>query len=55
VLAHVGIAVLSESWRDLARSAGAVVRDLASDEVLLVCVVHRPGRLSPAAQAFLAR
>ncbi len=55
VLAHVGIAVLSESWRELARSAGAVVRDLASDEVLRVCLVHRPGRLSPAARAFLPR
>lgn len=55
VLARVGIAVLSESWRDLARSAGAVVRDLASDEVLQVCLVHREGRLSPAAQAFLPR
>jgi DNA-binding transcriptional LysR family regulator len=55
VLARVGVAVLSESWRDLARSAGAVVRDLASDEVLRVCLVHREGRLSPAATAFLPR
>ncbi len=55
VLARVGVAVLSESWRDLARSAGAVVRDLASDEVLRVCLVHRPGRLSPAAREFLPR
>jgi DNA-binding transcriptional LysR family regulator len=53
VLAGVGVAVLSESWRGLARSAGAVVRDLQSDEVLRVCLVHRPGRLSPAASAFL--
>jgi DNA-binding transcriptional LysR family regulator len=55
VLARVGVAVLSESWRDLARSAGAVVRDLAGDEVLRVCLVHREGRLSPAAAAFLPR
>jgi DNA-binding transcriptional LysR family regulator len=55
VLAHVGVAVLSESWRELARAAGAVVRDLASDEVLRVCLVHRDGRLSPAATAFLPR
>jgi DNA-binding transcriptional LysR family regulator len=55
VLARVGVAVLSESWRELARSAGAVVRDLASDEVLRVCLVHREGRLSPAATAFLPR
>jgi DNA-binding transcriptional LysR family regulator len=53
VLARVGVAVLSESWRELARSAGAAVRDLASDEVLQVCLVHRDGRLSPAAAAFL--
>jgi DNA-binding transcriptional LysR family regulator len=55
VLAHVGVAVLSESWRELARAAGAVVRDLVSDEVLRVCLVHRDGRLSPAATAFLPR
>jgi DNA-binding transcriptional LysR family regulator len=55
VLARVGIAVLSESWRELSRSAGAVVRDLASDEVLRVCLVHREGRLSPAATAFVPR
>lgn len=55
VLARVGIAVLSESWRELAQSAGAVVRDLASDEVLRVCLVHREGRLSPAATAFIPR
>lgn len=53
VLGRVGVAVLSESWRELARSAGAAVRDLASDEVLRVCLVHREGRLSPAAAAFL--
>ena len=55
VLGGVGVAVLSESWRELARSAGAAVRDLASDEVLRVCLVHREGRLSPAAAAFLPR
>ena len=55
VLARVGMAVLSESWREMARAAGAVVRDLASDEVLRVCLVHRDGRLSPAAAAFLPR
>jgi DNA-binding transcriptional LysR family regulator len=55
VLGRVGVAVLSESWRELARSAGAAVRDLAADEVLRVCLVHREGRLSPAAAAFLPR
>jgi DNA-binding transcriptional LysR family regulator len=53
VLAGVGVAVLSESWRGLAADAGAVVRDLASDEVLHVCLVHREGGLSPAATQFL--
>ncbi|GAB3451264.1 LysR family transcriptional regulator [Actinophytocola sediminis] len=52
VLAGVGVAVLSESWRQLAVDAGAVVRDLDSAEVLHVCLVHRAGRLSPAAREF---
>lgn len=52
VLAGVGVAVLSESWRQLALDAGAVVRDLDSAEVLHVCLVHRAGRLSPAAREF---
>jgi DNA-binding transcriptional LysR family regulator len=55
VLAGVGLAVLSESWRELACASGAVVRDLATDEVQKVCLVHREGRLSPAAAAFLPR
>lgn len=55
VLARVGIAVLCESWRDLARASGAVVRDLATDDALRVCLVHREGRLSPAAVAFVPR
>lgn len=54
VLAGVGVAVLSESWRQLALDAGAVVRDLDSAEVLHVCLVHRMGRLSPAAAEFIA-
>jgi DNA-binding transcriptional LysR family regulator len=53
VLAGVGVAVLSESWRGLAAGAGAVVRDLACDEVLHVCLVHREGPLTPAAAHFL--
>jgi DNA-binding transcriptional LysR family regulator len=52
VLAGVGVAVLSESWRQLALDAGAVVRDLDSAEVLHVCLVRRVGRLSPAAREF---
>lgn len=55
VLARVGIAVLSDSWRDLARAAGAVVRPLATDETRKICLVHRDSRLTPAAAAFLPR
>lgn len=55
VLARAGVAVLSESWRDLARAAGAAVRDLATDDVLKVCLVHRDGPVSPAAAAFLPK
>jgi DNA-binding transcriptional LysR family regulator len=53
VLARVGVAVLSESWRALARAAGATVRDLATDEIRRVCLIHREARLTPAATAFL--
>ncbi|MFF5991285.1 LysR family transcriptional regulator [Prauserella flavalba] len=54
VLAGVGVAVLSESWRQLAATAGALVRDLDCDEALHVALVHRSGPVSPAAAAFLA-
>lgn len=53
VLAGVGAAVLSESWRQLAEATGALVRDLDCDEWLEVSLVHRSGPLSPAAAAFL--
>ena len=53
VLAGVGVAVVSESWRELAEAAGAAVRDLACADALEVALVHRPARLSPAAIAFL--
>ena len=52
VLAGVGIAVLSESWRRLALAAGAAVRELDCDEVLHVCLVRPAGAISPAARAF---
>jgi len=54
VLAGVGVAVVSESWRRLALDAGAVVRDLDADDELSVCLIHRAGRLSPAAVEFCA-
>ncbi|MFE5568109.1 LysR family transcriptional regulator [Amycolatopsis japonica] len=52
VLAGVGIAVVSDSWRALAKAAGASVRALDCPDSLAVSLVHRPGRLSPAAAAF---
>lgn len=53
VLAGVGVAVVAESWRGVAESAGLLVRDLVTPETLHVGLVHRSGRLSPAAEAFL--
>lgn len=52
VLAGVGIAVVSDSWRALAKSAGVAVRALDCPDSLDVSLVSRPGRLSPAAAAF---
>jgi len=52
VLAGVGIAVVSDSWRVLAEAAGAAVRALDCPDSLVVSLVSRQGRLSPAAAAF---
>ena len=54
VLSGAGVAVVAEAWAALAQSAGLVVRNLDSSEALHVSLVHRSGRLSPAAEAFLA-
>ncbi|ANS78125.1 putative transcriptional regulator, LysR family [Serinicoccus hydrothermalis] len=53
VLAGVGVAVLSSAWESLAREAGARVCRLADPMQLQVDVIHRPTRLTPAAQALL--
>jgi DNA-binding transcriptional LysR family regulator len=53
VLAGAGIAVVSDAWRSLAERAGVVVRSLDRPDVLEVSLVHRPGRSSPAAAAFV--
>lgn len=53
VLAGTGTAIMAEGWRTLARHAGLLVWDLASDVELTVAVLHRTGVLSPAAEAFL--
>lgn len=54
VLAGAGAAVVSESWRELAKASGAVIRELDVDHALDVSLLHRQGPLSPAATAFLA-
>jgi DNA-binding transcriptional LysR family regulator len=53
VLAGVGLAVLTESWRMLAERAGARVLDIEPRTTLKIALVSRRAELSPAAQAFL--
>lgn len=53
VLSGVGVAVVAESWRQLADAVGLTVRTLASTEVLQVGLVWQDRRLSPAAAAFV--
>lgn len=53
VLAGTGVAIMAAPWRSLAREAGLVVHDLATDEQLEILIAHRDVRLSPAARAFL--
>ncbi|MGI5336114.1 LysR family transcriptional regulator [Streptomyces sp. CA-181903] len=52
VLAGVGLAVVTESWRDIARRTGADVLDIEPATALTVSLVSRRGVLSPAAAAF---
>ncbi len=53
VLQGTGVAVLTEAWAGLARSAGALVLDLEPPEYLHVSLVARRAPLTPGAQAFL--
>ncbi|MEU5419341.1 LysR family transcriptional regulator [Streptomyces sp. NPDC001407] len=53
VLAGVGLAVVTESWRALAERAGARVLDLEPRRALRVGLISRKAELSPAASAFL--
>ncbi|MFJ6983136.1 MULTISPECIES: LysR family transcriptional regulator [unclassified Streptomyces] len=53
VLGGVGLAVVTEAWRDLAERAGARVLDLEPRTLLHVALVSRPAALTPAARAFL--
>jgi DNA-binding transcriptional LysR family regulator len=54
VLAGVGMAVLAESWAELAARAGAVVLDLEPAAYLHVALACRRGPCGPAAEAFKA-
>lgn len=54
VLAGVGLAVVTESWRGIARRTGADVLDIEPATALQICLVSRSGALSPAAAAFWA-
>ncbi|MFH8662935.1 LysR family transcriptional regulator [Streptomyces afghaniensis] len=53
VLAGVGLAVVTDSWRDLARRLGARVVDIEPETTLDIALVSRRGSLSPAAAAFV--
>ncbi|MPY64469.1 LysR family transcriptional regulator [Streptomyces spongiae] len=53
VLAGVGLAVVTDSWRGTAERAGALVLDLEPNPVLRIGLIRREGPLSPAARAFL--
>ncbi|MBW5420976.1 LysR family transcriptional regulator [Streptomyces sp. BG9H] len=52
VLAGVGLAVVTDSWREIARRTGADVLDIEPATALHVALVSRRGVLSPAAAAF---
>jgi hypothetical protein len=53
VLAGVGLAVVMDSWRDLARRLGARVLDIEPENTMDITLVARRGVLSPAAAAFV--
>ncbi|MER6256765.1 LysR family transcriptional regulator [Streptomyces sp. NPDC001584] len=53
VLAGVGLAVVTESWADLSRRAGALVLDLEPASLQHNILVSRKAQLTPAAGAFL--
>ncbi|MFZ3468205.1 LysR family transcriptional regulator [Streptomyces sp. 4.24] len=53
VLGGVGLAVVTESWADLSRRAGALVLDLEPASLQHNVLVSRKAPLTPAARAFL--
>jgi DNA-binding transcriptional LysR family regulator len=55
VLAGVGLAVVTDSWRSTAEQAGAMVLDLEPNTALRIALISRRTPLSPAARTFLDR
>jgi hypothetical protein len=53
VLAGVGLAVVTDSWRAMAERAGARVLDIEPKDTLSIRLVSRCTGLSPAAEAFI--
>ncbi|MEU5683834.1 LysR family transcriptional regulator [Streptomyces venezuelae] len=53
VLAGVGLAVVTESWRTTAERAGALVLDIEPRTTLRIALVSRRAEQSPAARTFL--
>ncbi|WP_043456564.1 LysR family transcriptional regulator [Streptomyces fulvoviolaceus] len=53
VLAGVGLAVVTESWRTTAERAGALVLDIEPKTTLRIALVSRRAEQSPAARTFL--
>ncbi|MFH8790989.1 LysR family transcriptional regulator [Streptomyces sp. NPDC017941] len=53
VLARVGLAVVTESWRTMAEQAGALVVDIEPRTTLRIALVSRRTGLSPAARTFV--
>lgn len=53
VLAGVGLAVVTESWRAMAEHAGARVLDIEPRTTLAIGLISRRSGLSPAARAFV--
>ncbi|MFF3006186.1 LysR family transcriptional regulator [Kitasatospora sp. NPDC057940] len=54
VLAGVGLAVVTESWRTAAEQAGALVLDIEPRTTLRIVLVGRRAEQSPAARAFVS-
>jgi len=54
VLAGVGLAVVTDSWRAIAERAGARVLDIEPKSTLTIVLISRRTELSPAARAFVS-